>query len=414
MAFGVKVKLDVEVIGGSKLRSQIQKAVESATQGNPIKIKDVAVDVTEGKLRSQLQKAINTATQDGSIKLKNLSISLNKKNLSQLSKSLESALATKEITVKVGKFDVSTPLKQLEKDLKTMLSGLSVTGVKEVLGADGAAGASSEDVRKKAEAANAALRELKSTQASLDSIYKSTSTVGDQGKLDDYLSTYRELLKASESAKSLQGDAQAQEVARISAATAALKQQVAAELELEKAAQKAEAAEQKRGAAAESSAKKEYDLARQTINLRQTIEKWIGSNTTAYAKNKSEIDSIIASLQNEGQVTSTQLSEARMRWAQVTEAAVKSGDAGQTVFEKLVAGWKKFAGWSVVVKSLQVVTNKLKEMVSAVKEVDAAMTELRKVTDLTEAAYTRFVSTSAQMAKSVGATLSDTINATAD
>lgn len=56
----------------------------------------------------------------------------------------------------------------------------------------------------------------------------------------------------------------------------------------------------------------------------------------------------------------------------------------------------------------------LKEMVSVVVEVDTAMTELRKVTDETEATYSKFLDNAASRAKKLGATLADVVTASAD
>ena len=53
-------------------------------------------------------------------------------------------------------------------------------------------------------------------------------------------------------------------------------------------------------------------------------------------------------------------------------------------------------------------------MVTAVIDVDTAMTELRKVTNETEATYSQFLNTATTRAKELGATVSDTVTATAD
>ena len=53
-------------------------------------------------------------------------------------------------------------------------------------------------------------------------------------------------------------------------------------------------------------------------------------------------------------------------------------------------------------------------MLTAVRDVDAAMTELKKVTDLTDQAYDNFRGTASESAREIGASLADTVNATAD
>lgn len=56
----------------------------------------------------------------------------------------------------------------------------------------------------------------------------------------------------------------------------------------------------------------------------------------------------------------------------------------------------------------------LRKMANAVKEIDTAMTELRKVTDETEVTYDKFLKNAAKRAKELGATVAETTNATAD
>jgi len=55
-----------------------------------------------------------------------------------------------------------------------------------------------------------------------------------------------------------------------------------------------------------------------------------------------------------------------------------------------------------------------KQLWNDVKEIDAAMTELRKVTDETDATYNRFIDTAKARAKDIGATMGDVIKSTAD
>lgn len=55
-----------------------------------------------------------------------------------------------------------------------------------------------------------------------------------------------------------------------------------------------------------------------------------------------------------------------------------------------------------------------REMVEVVTEVDSAMTELKKVTEETNATYTRFLENAKDRAHNLGATVAETVNATAD
>lgn len=55
-----------------------------------------------------------------------------------------------------------------------------------------------------------------------------------------------------------------------------------------------------------------------------------------------------------------------------------------------------------------------REMVDVVTDIDTAMTELKKVTDETDAAYDRFLTRAEPRARALGATVADTVSATAD
>lgn len=56
----------------------------------------------------------------------------------------------------------------------------------------------------------------------------------------------------------------------------------------------------------------------------------------------------------------------------------------------------------------------VREGVTAVKEIDLALTELKKVTDETEESYDRFLDTAAKTAEKVGSTIKDVVSSTAD
>ena len=60
------------------------------------------------------------------------------------------------------------------------------------------------------------------------------------------------------------------------------------------------------------------------------------------------------------------------------------------------------------------IRTKLRELVAEVKNLDIAMTELRKVTQLTEEQYVSFQQNAIGMAKDIGASVTDIINSTAD
>ena len=69
-----------------------------------------------------------------------------------------------------------------------------------------------------------------------------------------------------------------------------------------------------------------------------------------------------------------------------------------------------FSGSSIIFK----IVNELKKGIQYVKEIDSALTELKKVTDETEESYDKFLKTAAKTADKVGSTIKDVVSSTAD
>jgi hypothetical protein len=56
----------------------------------------------------------------------------------------------------------------------------------------------------------------------------------------------------------------------------------------------------------------------------------------------------------------------------------------------------------------------VREGITAIKDIDTALTELKKVTDATEESYEKFLDTAAKTADKVGSTIKDVVSSTAD
>ena len=180
------------------------------------------------------------------------------------------------------------------------------------------------------------------------------------------------------------------------------------------------------GKAAESAAKAKGQAATQeTLSLKREIS-LLDQMSKYYEKNSKlqgtsignklqgiigEIESSVAS----GKKLSTnELNSYTSLFSQLKMSARQAGLEGKTMSERFRDGLEKFGGWSVVTTVLTKVVHVIKDVTNNVVELDSAMTELKKVTDLTNNTYSQFMNTAAQQAKEVGATVSDTINATAD
>nr|DAN91922.1 MAG TPA: minor tail protein [Caudoviricetes sp.] len=75
---------------------------------------------------------------------------------------------------------------------------------------------------------------------------------------------------------------------------------------------------------------------------------------------------------------------------------------------------KEISGFLVGGSSIYAAINQIKKGITYVKEIDTALTELKKVTDETDATYKKFLTTASQTAGQIGSTVKDFTNATAD
>lgn len=91
-----------------------------------------------------------------------------------------------------------------------------------------------------------------------------------------------------------------------------------------------------------------------------------------------------------------------------------NGDATRTLGARVKDLASKFTAWLSITRVIMAARRVLQNMVRDVAALDTAMTELRKVTDETNAVYDKFLLGAADRAKEFGATIQETINATAD
>lgn len=102
-----------------------------------------------------------------------------------------------------------------------------------------------------------------------------------------------------------------------------------------------------------------------------------------------------------------QFAESSVNIKMMGNNAVSLGDRLKTVAQR-------FTSWFTVSEIVMTLYRSIKKMVSAVIEIDTAMTELKKVTDETSSTYEQFLTNAAPRAKELGTTIADIVSATAD
>lgn len=96
------------------------------------------------------------------------------------------------------------------------------------------------------------------------------------------------------------------------------------------------------------------------------------------------------------------------------KAAKDAGFTTDTFGEKIQKAYQKFGGWAIITATMTKGIQYIKMMYQNVLLLDSAMTELKKVTDETQAGYDAFMDRAKNTAKEIGAALSDVVTATAD
>lgn len=94
--------------------------------------------------------------------------------------------------------------------------------------------------------------------------------------------------------------------------------------------------------------------------------------------------------------------------------AYQAGYAMESLGHKIIRVFKEKFGYGVMAAFAMQARRALRQVYTNVVDIDTAMTELKKVTNETATTYRKFLDDAASRAKALGATLSDTVTATAD
>lgn len=397
--------------------------------------------------KAEFNEQINSLTKQ--IKISNKFVVL-QKDMDRVRTSAQTML--NKSPIKITNIDCSQAVTKLRKDLQNVINslsiknGVSITGLVDPTGA----GTIATQIDNIADAAargqgevnrfNAQMSVLKETMSSLATAYKSVlpggkNAITDTAQLDALTQRYTALKQKIEEIRSansiasqeqmaaLQNEAVAiqNEIAQINQARIAREQNAAAAKQAEKAKQDAAAAAAQAQAEYRSQLEKVNSLLVQT---KKNLDSWgaskVGKTSDEYAKIQgyvNELEALRAKLILAGKATDNfgdEFGNLKTKIASSSAVIKEAGENTKTFTDRVGGLATKFTSWLTISQVIMQVYRAMKEMVHVVAEVDAAMTELRKVTDETEATYAKFLDTAAVRAKAIGATISDTVNATAD
>lgn len=108
------------------------------------------------------------------------------------------------------------------------------------------------------------------------------------------------------------------------------------------------------------------------------------------------------------------MAELSSKVATANGAIKAAGENTQTWAQRVGNLSAKFGTWFNITRVIMAAYRTVTQMVDAVIELDTAMTELKKVTNETDAAYAKFLDNATVRAKELGASLSDVVTASAD
>lgn len=417
LLFGVLGGGSISEGSGLEIKRDLDKILQ-AINSNPLKVK-IALDTDTGGQRSwssQLQSKLNSISTSG------------------------------KFAVQISKLDIgSGAITDFKKQLDAVINTINLDkGTKITIESKGLSGEISSEFKKIGDASEDAARKLAAFEVQMESFNRKKSSLQELlTSADKNSTTAEERTRLAELMN--QYDQWAVKIRTIHATKIAVSSEAQASLLAEGEAirenivalQKSINAERTASKAASAANKERMATLNEIISAYKKISNYINKNpriagTDEYTQLVSMRDELLATisatedgvksgnktLSQTGDILSTMskkdLRDVLTQFSQLDGSLAEAGRKGKTLGGIIESAYKKFGGWMIITRSLMSAVNGLRQMVTNVRELDAAMTELRKVTDATEATYNRFFNNAASRAKNLGATLVDTITATAD
>ena len=148
------------------------------------------------------------------------------------------------------------------------------------------------------------------------------------------------------------------------------------------------------------------------INVFQSkVDAWLSKNSAATKRFGATMLDLKAKAEGVDRVT---LNHLEKEFKQVDNAAEKAGLKGLSTFDRMKSKLKEYMGYFSVAEVFMYAEQGLRSMFEQVKLIDSAMTELKKVTNETDATYEKFLTNAADRAKAIGTTIDGLVSSTAD
>lgn len=176
------------------------------------------------------------------------------------------------------------------------------------------------------------------------------------------------------------------------------------------------------GNAEAQSATQNLNFLRQVQSSAKSARELLSNNTKLYGTDLGrslqgligDYDNFITKVKESPPQTKAAFNEYQSEFAALKERLAslglemeKTGVQGNTLFTRFANGIKKFGGWTIVTRALTSVIRLGKQMVTNVKEIDSAMTQLRIVTNASGTEMEKYGDKIAASAKKIGASITD-------
>ena len=141
------------------------------------------------------------------------------------------------------------------------------------------------------------------------------------------------------------------------------------------------------------------------------IDVWMEKNSAATKKFGADLLDLRAKAQSADQV---ELNHLEKELQKIDKAADKAGLKMQSIPDRIRSKAKEYMAYFSVAEIFMETVQAMKNMFEQVKLIDSAMTELKKVTDETDAVYNQFLSNASSRAKEIGTTIDGLVSSSAD
>lgn len=382
-----KIKLEAK-LDSKSFGEQIRKQLDAISKNGKFYVNLSKINIGAGAIadfRRQLNTVINTLNLD-----KGTSITLTAEGIGEVkSKLKETATVTDEAARKMAEFNVQiAAMKKQSKNIDSGLGSLSK-------------GATAEETAQ----VTALLERYKEWQVEFE-------TLRLQGV--DGSNERREALE--------------NEAAAILANIQRIKEEREATVEASQAKAKAERDAQAADEEAAAAENKKNAVMKQGVMLLTQMQKaeqdWTAAQSGRSSEYYNNIRQGTAYLQEylgqleRGEISveefQRKLAGLRTSFTKSSNAIKNAGENTKTLSERVGGLAAKFTSWLTVSQIVMKLYSSLKKMVTAVIDIDTAMTELKKVTDETSAVYAKYLDDASVRAKKLGATIADTVTASAD